>query len=1054
MKLLPRLKFAPPKNERLRLHFKNMKFIFLIILGFLSANVFAQQRTITGRVASGDTAVAGATVSVKGTTTGTQTDASGRFSINAPANGTLVISSIGYATQEVKINNRTNITVPLQSTLQEMQQVVVVGYGTQKKATLTGSVSTVRGADVIKSPAMNVSNSLGGRLPGLVTITPSGEPGADGSILRIRGVNTLGNNNPLIVVDGIPGRSLDRIDPITIESISVLKDASAAIYGAQAANGVILVTTKRGKMGKPTITASFNQGYGRPTVLPKMADAATYATMINEINQYAGRAPKYTPEDIQKYQNGSDPWGHPNTNWFKQVLRPWAGQNYSNVSINGGSENVRYFVSLSSKSQEGYYYNSGTKYNQYDFRTNLDATVNKYINLSFDVAGRMEDRNFPTRSAGSIFRMVMRGKPNETAYWPNGMPGPDIEYGDNPVVVSTKATGYDHNKWYVLNTTGKINIKVPWVEGLTFTGNAAIDKGFNFRKLWQTPWYLYSWNGVARDANGTPVLEKSKKGFSSPALSEETRDNQNILLNGLLNYETTIASNHNVKFLIGAERITGGGDNFSAYRRNFISPILDQMFAGAQDAYLTNNGSAFNQARLNYFGRVNYNYKEKYLAEFVWRYQGSYIFPEAKRFGFFPGVSVGYKISEEDFFKSSLPAINSLKFRASWGRTGNDQIPEWQYLSTYGFGGIRAQTWNPALPYITNGNVENSTLYETVVPNPLATWESADQRNVGFDATFLKNKLSVTADYFVNKRSGILIQRNASIPTTAGFTPPRENIARVSNRGFDFGINYNNTAGKVSYQIGFNGGYSKNRIDFWDEPAGAPDYQKSTGYPIGSSLYYQATGIFRDSNQVSKTPHLTGARPGDVIFADVNNDGKIDANDRIRIMKSDIPTFTGGITLSLRYQNFDFSTLIQGAAGGVRYISTESGEIGNFLQSFAENRWTVQNPNASGPRTFNRSNEYWVGNQNTYWLHKTDYVRLKNIEIGYNLPADMMRRAGIQNLRVYINAYNLLTYCPGLKDFDPELTTTNGGATGTNVSTSGQSYPLQKIINGGISVTF
>ncbi|GAC1420445.1 MAG: TonB-dependent receptor [Flavisolibacter sp.] len=991
---------------------------------------------------SGDSALAGVTVHVKGSPLSTQTDETGQFNILATPSSVLVFTSVGYGAVEEKVNNRTVINVDLKNINQQLSDVVVVGYGTQRKATLTGSVSSVRGAEIVKSPAINVSNSLGGRLPGLVTVTPSGEPGADGSTLRIRGVNTLGQNNPLIVVDGIPGRSLERIDPSTIESISVLKDASAAIYGAQAANGVILVTTKRGRIGKPTITASFNQGYGKPTVIPKMADAATYATMINEINQYAGRAPKYTTDDITKFQNGSDPWLHPNTNWFKEVLKPWSGLNYTNVSLNGGSDNVRYFVSLSSKSQEGFYYNSGTKYNQYDFRTNLDAKVNKNISLAFDIAGRTEDRNYPSRSAGSIFRMVMRGKPNETAYWPNGTPGPDIEYGDNPVVVSTKATGYDHNKLYVLNTNGRININIPWVPGLSFTGNASIDKNFSLRKIWQTPWYLYSFGGFD-SMTKQPILNKSKKGFNSPALSESSLDNLNILLNGLVNYERKILNDHFIKVLVGAEKITGQGDNFSAYRKNFISPILDQMFAGAQDQYLTNGGSGYSQARLNYFGRVNYNYKEKYLAEFVWRYQGSYIFPEAHRFGFFPGISVGYKISEEDFFRQNVPSINSLKLRASWGRTGNDQIPEWQYLSTYAFGGIRAQAWNPPLPFITNGNVENQALYETVVPNPNATWETANMANIGFDAQLLHNRLSITADVFQYKRTGILIARNASIPTTAGFIPPRENIGKVSNRGFDFGISYNNRSGKVTYQIGLNGGYAKNRIDFWDEPAGQVDYQKSTGYPIGSTLYYKAIGIFRDTASIGKTPHLGGARPGDVIFADINGDGKIDANDRIRIKKSDIPTFTGGISLDVQYKGFEISALIQGAAGAVRYISTESGEIGNFLQSFAANRWTDQNPEASGPRTFNRGNEYWVGNQNTYWLRNTDYIRLKNLEIAYNIPASILRRASIQNLRIYVNSFNLFTYSPGFKDFDPEL--------GTG---SGQGYPLQKLVNLGISVTF
>jgi TonB-dependent starch-binding outer membrane protein SusC len=272
---------------------------------------------------------------------------------------------------------------------------------------------------------------------------------------------------------------------------------------------------------------------------------------------------------------------------------------------------------------------------------------------------------------------------------------------------------------------------------------------------------------------------------------------------------------------------------------------------------------------------------------------------------------------------------------------------------------------------------------------------------------------------------------------------PRENIGEVANKGFDFGINYSTNVGELTMQIGLNGGYQKNKILFWDETPGVPEYQRSTGRPINSGLYYKANGIFRDTASISKIPHMSNARPGDIIFEDVNKDGKIDGNDRVRIEKSDIPTFTGGLTLNLQYKGFDFAMLVQSASGAVRYISTESGEIGNFLQSFAENRWTPQNPNASGPRTFNRSNEYWVGNANTYFLNKTDYVRLKNLELGYRLPAGLIKRGGFQSARIYINAYNLLTYTPEMKDFDPEI--------GTN---SGQGYPLQKIINGGISVTF
>jgi TonB-linked SusC/RagA family outer membrane protein len=531
---------------------------------------------------------------------------------------------------------------------------------------------------------------------------------------------------------------------------------------------------------------------------------------------------------------------------------------------------MKYFVSLSSRTQEGFYHNSGTKYNQYDFRSNLDGNISKNVSLGIDVAGRMEDRNFPTRSAGSIFRMVMRGKPTMHAYWPDGTPGPDIEYGDNPVVVSTKATGYDRDKRYVLNTNARLNIKIPWVPGLSLTGNAAIDKTFSFRKVWQTPWYLYSFEGF--DANNKPMLKKSQKGFSSPALSQSTQDAQNILLNGLVNYETDIRTNHHLKLLVGVEKITAKGEGFSAYRRNFMSSILDQMFAGATDQFMSNNGSAYTQARLNYFGRVNYNFKEKYLAEFVWRYQGSYIFPQDKRFGFFPGVSVGYKISEENFWKENVSFINSFKIRGSWGQTGNDLIDEWQYLSTYGLGGMRAQSWNAPLPFITNGNVENLALFETVVPNRGVTWEIANQSNIGFDATLLKNKLAVTADFFDYTRSQILWWRNASIPTSTGITPPRENIGKVANRGFDFSVDYTSSAGKLTYSVGLNGGYQKNKILFWDETPNVPEYKRSTGRPIGSGVYYKAIGIFRDDAMVSKYPHMANfkPRPGDIIFEDLN----------------------------------------------------------------------------------------------------------------------------------------------------------------------------------------
>ncbi len=1010
---------------------------------------------VSGRVTDENGAgIPGVSVLVKGTTNGTTTDVEGGYKLTAPDNSTLVFSFIGYVTEEVAVGNRSTINISLVTDIKALSEVVVVGYGTQKKETLTGSITSVKGTEIQQAPVTNVTNGLVGRLPGLVAITPSGEPGNDGSTLRIRGVNSLGNNDPLIVVDGIPGRSLERIDQNSVESITVLKDASAAIYGAQAANGVILVTTKRGKVGKPEITLNLNQGYGRPTRIPKMTDAAEYATMLNEVEYYkssdpANYSPKYTEEEIQKFRDGSDPWRYPNTDWFGEVLRPWSGQSYANVQVTGGSENLRYFGSVGTKGQQGFYVNSATKYSQVDFRGNLDGKIGNHITFAIDVAGRQENRNYPTRSAGSIFRMLMRGKPQMHAYWPNGTPGPDIEYGDNPAVVSTDATGYDRSRWYVLQNTLRLNIDIPWVKGLSINTNAGIDKSFMFGKRFETPWYLYSWDGSTMGPDGQPLLVKGKKGFDDPRLTQRAFDVQDILVKGMINYERTFGSIHNFKIMAGTERRTGQGEQFNAYRRYFVSTAIDQLNAGG-DADKDNGGSGYNQARLNYFGRVNYNLSEKYLFEAVWRYDGSYIFPGNKRYGFFPGFSAGWRLSEESFWKNNITFADNVKLRASWGQTGNDRIDEFQYLTTYGFG-----RWEePPLrfqPYIFGINQEQKTLYQTRLGNPDVTWEVANQFNVGLESELFNNKFFVSFDYFYNTRSQILWWRNSSVPGSAGISLPRQNIGKVANRGFEFSVEYKNRAGGLEYEVSANGGYQKNKITFWDESPGAPEYQLTTGRPIpsdpmnpGNDLYYQAIGIFRDQAQVDATEaKWANARPGDIIFEDVNRDGKIDANDRVRNEKTTVPRFMGGVKTKLKYAGFDLEILFQGAAGAVQYVQTESGEIGNYLKSFYDERWTPENPNATGPRTFNRDNEYWRNNRNTHFLRKTDYLRLKNLQLGYSLPAGLIERMHIKGLRFYVSGLNLFTFSPDFKDFDPETNTNNG-----------QGYPLQKVVNGGLTFTF
>lgn len=1031
-----------------------------------SANFVAQQ--VTGTVTDGETkeGVPGVTVTVKGTTKGVITDEFGKYRIEVDgASSILVFSMVGYDAQEVTVGTQSIVNVILKTDNQQLSEVVVVGYGVQKKETITGSVATVKGAELVKSPAVNLSNSIAGRMSGVVAVNRSGEPGADGSSIRIRGSNTLGNNDALIVIDGIPNRAggLERLNPADIESISVLKDASAAIYGSRAANGVILITTKKGKSGPPELSYSFNQGFGRATVIPKLTSSSQYAQMLNDLNIYGlptgewaaanqaykstgvytrpngqNRVAPFSPEAIQKLSDGSDPWNYPNTDWFDETFQSWAPQSRHNLQLNGGSEHIKYFSSIGYQNQDAYYKNSATGYNQYDLRLNLDAKVNNYINVTVGVMAREEARRYPTKSAGAIFRMLMRGKPQMPAYWPNGLPGPDIEYGENPVVITTNQTGYDRQKNDFFQTNGQVDIKIPGIEGLKVTGTASLDKRVWNRKLWTTPWTLYE-KGSGSDANGNPNLVAATRGPAEPNLNLYNENQLNILLGALVSYEKSFGV-HNLTAIAGTNRETIEGDNFNAYRRYFISSAIDQMFAGG-DAEKNNNGGAYKSARLNYFGRVAYNFKEKYLAEFLWRYDGSDMFPKETRYGFFPGIMAGWVISEENFGKK-LP-FDFLKLRASWGQMGNDQVylpgttslATYQYLATYGFGS-----------YIVGGQ-EYKTLNELRIPNNNITWEIANNANVALEGNTLKGKLNFELEYFFNKRTNILWYRNASVPQSTGLTLPPENFGEVSNKGFDISLGWRDKVGEFSYNIGLNGGYAKNKILFWDEAPGAPVWQQSTGKPMNTFLMYEYDGVFKDQAEIDANPLNYSAiigtlRPGDMKYKDINGDGKIDPDDRIRPDFNNIPLFQGGLNLGAQYRNFDLTVLFQGAAGAKQYISTgEMGSIGNFFLDVYENRWTIDNPSSEHPRIAERGDQYYSYN-NTYWFRDRDYIRLKNLELGYTLPASVLSKIKVSNLRVYFNALNLLTW-DKLKVMDPE-----------SDNNTGQYYPQAKVINAGLTVTF
>jgi TonB-dependent starch-binding outer membrane protein SusC len=1033
-------------------------------------------QTVSGKVTdSKGEALVGVSVQVKGTTNGGVTDVDGKYSVSADKNATLVFSFIGFTSKDVAINGQSTIDVTLATDEQSLSEVVVVGYGTQKKVTVTGAVVAVQGDKIIKSPATDISNSLAGRLPGLVVIQQSGEPGNDGARVSIRGQNTLGNNSPLIVIDGIPDREggLGRLSPQDIETISVLKDASAAIYGARAANGAILVTTKRGKSGKPTITYDLNLGVAQPTILPKMSNAVEYANIMNELPIYKSipanewsaawqairttgtyRSPtagvaqlsaNYSPSAVQKHGDGSDPWGFPNTDWFDGSIKQWSPQTRQNLALSGGTEAIRYMASLGYVTQDGIYKNSATKFSQYNLRTNLDANINKYISANLGIMARRELRNYPTESAGSIFRMLMRGRPTEPQVWPTGEPGPDIENGQNPYVITTNATGYVDDPTDLTQANGGVVIKNPWIEGLALTLTGAIDKSQRKTKIWQTPWMLYSWDKTSRNPDGTPKLSGSiRSNFKDARLTEQYRSTLNTNTTAMLSYDKTFGDN-SLNILAGVTRETFKGDGFLAFRRNFISPAIDQLFAGGSLQQNT-DGSAFNRARLGYYGRAQYNYKEKYLAEFIWRYDGSYIFPKSGRFGFFPGILLGWNITQEDWFK--VKGIDNLKLRASYGEMGNDQVffrdrlQEFAYLSTYGFN-----------QYPINNQVV-TTLQETILANPDFTWERAQNTNFGIDGTLLNNRIDFTFEYFNNRRSQILIQKTGSTPASSGISDllPPVNAGKVDNSGFEFNVGYNNKAGSdLTFRVGVNGGYARNRVVFMDEVPGAPDYQLQEGKPINAFLVYKSAGAFLnqaeiDANRIDYSQVTNKLLPGDMKFEDVNGDGKITGDDRVRLEKNDVPTFNFGATIDLRWKSFDLSMLFQGATGSALRVQTESGDIGNFLKWSHDNRWSVENPSSEHPRLASRGDTYYTGgNQgnNTYFLFSKDYIRLKNLELGYTLPDNLIKKVKLGSLRFYVNGLNLWTLDKMQGTFDPE-----------NTVQSGVYYPQMKVWNTGLSVRF
>ena len=1012
----------------------NNKAIILTLIDSKYVAPKQDQKQVTGTVTDEQgEPIIGANVVEKGTTNGTVTDYDGKFSINVANDAVLIVSYIGYLQQDVSVEGRNNISVRLAEDMQDLEELVVVGYGTQKKVTVTGSISSTSGAALASVPTASVANTLAGRLPGLISATSSGEPGYDDAQLLIRGRSTTGDSSPLIVVDGVADRAggFSRIDPNDIESVTILKDASAAIYGSRAANGVILVTTKRGSKGKTTVSYTGNIGFTSPTVLPKMSSSWQYAELQNEIERSIyGRSDKYSSEQIQLFKDGTDLEKYPNVRILDEMIRHAAPQTQHNLSLSGGTDLVSYFVSAGYQYQENYYKNSASDYSQYNLRSNIDIKPHENLRASFNVSLRQEDRNSPLYSSEDIWRYMVKYDPMVNIYWP-GTEYPTLASQDNfsPSTAVDGSMGYQRNNRSYLNTDITVHYDMPFVTpGLSADAGIYIDRADYHGKNFSKQFELF-------EKLGNDYFPR-KYGPSNATLRESMDQSLGLTFNARLNYDRTFDGKHNTKAFVAYEQYTYKYDYLSAYRQDYISTNIDQIFAGDKTT-AQNDGTASETARMNFFGRLDYDYLGKYLVQFNWRYDGSENFPRGNRFGFFPGASIGWRISEEDFFKNSLPWVDNLKLRASVGQMGNDRVAAFQYMTTYTF-------QNPAILGGENPKPQMGVWQERT-SNPNITWEVSTNYNAGLEALLLNN-LTFELDLFKTKRKNILATRNASIPEYAGLILPDENIGETSSYGTEVLVNYRKKLGDVGLNIGGNFTYAKSKIDFIDEPEGVVEWQKRTGKPIGADwVMYEAIGIFRTQADLDKYPHMSNAQLGDLIFKDVDDNKVIDGNDRVRLDKTPIPEIIYGINLGLDWKQWSLTTLFQGAARVWQYTFFESGSIGNFTEDFYNNHWTEDNINSKYPRVYDREATV-TGLKNTFWLQNASYLRLKNIELSYSLSSKALNRISISGLRFFLSGYNLFTLT-GMKNLDPE--TREGGQGFASWST-----PHSKVYSLGVNITF
>lgn len=1011
-----------------------------VVLSLATVNQQKDVVKITGKVIDDQgEGVIGANVMEKGTTNGTITNMDGEFSLEVPNKATLQISYIGFNTQEIPVNGQKTFTIRMTEDTQSLDEVVVVGYGTQKKLNVTGAVATLKNEELVKSPVASTTNALVGRLPGLIAKQKSGQPGFDAADINIRSFGSA-----LVIVDGVE-QSFNNIDANEIESVSILKDASAAIYGARAGNGVILVTTKRGQSGKPNI--SFNgtltsQSY---TNFPEPVNAGQYATLFREAQINSGipeNQTKFSEEDIAKYFAGNDPQ-YPSTNWYDEIMKKSALQQQYNLTIRGGTDVVKYYTFLGYLSQDGMFKGGNTGYRRFNVRSNLDVNLTSDLTFSLDLSAIKDDVRQSNRPASEewFWMDFFDSTPTSHASFPDPTKVPHIGPGPFNAIINTHEDlgGYDKTYKNTLNGAFTVNYKVRPVPGLSAKLKLNYQQVSYDRKNWTKQNDIWDYDY----ATDTYTLY----GKSMPtSLKQEFHKNQVITGQFSLNYDRVINKDHAINGLALVEIIDYNNGNFSAYRENYVTSAIDQLFAGGtinQQA----NGSASVSGRASFVARANYAYQGKYLLEATARYDGSPNFPKDKRWGFFPSLSAGWRMSEEAFIKNNLAWIDNLKLRAGVSQTGFDSVGAFQYLTGYKFEG-----------YNVLGGKEVPGLTTTGIANTNISWETMTLYNVGLDLSVLNNKLYSEIDVFYRKRDDMLGTRVVSLPNTFGATLPSENINSQSTRGFEVLIGHRGNFGEFSYDISGNVSWSRSKWIHYDEPDYTdPDdirLKKKSGQWIDVYNAYKSDGLFTSQEEIDNLGYdmdgmgNTSLRPGDIKILDLNNDGEVDWRDASTIGSGGTPHIIYGINLNMKYKGFDLSVFAQGAAD--YYVQLQSGNINidgvrTPFKVIWNERWTPENNdrNAIIPRQkIGQTTNNW---NSDYWYKNASYLRLKNLTLGYTFDKGLIRNLRMENLRLFVVGTNLFAINPLRKyGLDPE----------TPDATRGWSYPVTKSVSLGLNVTF